>query len=367
MHPLLARPTRLLLVVATAALSGVPLAWLLRLLEPRPWAAALAFAVPMQVFYCFIVLSAWWVCRRHPIGSEAGGVSGKAVASQVTAALQASAVWVGLAAFWAVALERWLYGGLTRAAIYRDLGVLFVAGVPLYLLSAIGHYLVLAFEASHAAERRVLEAQVTAREAELRALRAQLNPHFLFNSLNSINSLVGADPEGARRMCEGLGDFLRRTLSLGAREAVTLSEELALVDRYLAIEQVRFGERLQIDRAIDPAAAHCRVPPLLLQPLVENAVKHGVSDLIEGGTIRIEARLEAGRLLIAIENPVDEDGSSRRGEGVGLENVRRRLGVLGGRDAQIEVRRMGNRFRAQLTMSADLAPGHPANPGPAPA
>src|SRR5438046_1446429 len=94
---------------------------------------------------------------------------------------------------------------LSRAAIFRDLGLLFAAGIPLYLLSAVAHYLYLAFEASHAAERRILETQVTAREAELRALRAQLNPHFLFNSLNSINALVGSDPEGARRMCEGLG------------------------------------------------------------------------------------------------------------------------------------------------------------------
>jgi len=364
MHPLLSRPSRLLLYMLLWLGIGVVLAAGLRVFQPREWVDALAFAVPLALFYGFVCLSAWWVCRSQPLVSGRGL---RAIAVQLGGASQSAAVWVGAAAPWAAFLSARFDLGLDRAGILRDLVLLFVLGIPPYLVSAIAHYLFLAFEASHAAERRVLEAQVTAREAELRALRAQLNPHFLFNSLNSINSLVGADPEGARRMCEGLGDFLRRTLSLGAREAVTLSEELALVDRYLAIEQVRFGERLQIDRAIDPAAAHCRVPPLLLQPLVENAVKHGVSDLIEGGTIRIEARLEAGRLLIAIENPVDEDGSSRRGEGVGLENVRRRLGVLGGRDAQIEVRRMGNRFRAQLTMSADLAPGHPANPGPAPA
>ena len=121
-------------------------------------------------------------------------------------------------------------------------------------------------------------------------MRAQLNPHFLFNSLNSINALVGGDPEGARRMCEGLGDFLRRTLQLGAREAVTLGDELALVDRYLAIEQVRFGDRLAVERAIDADALACLLPPLLLQPLVENAIKHGVAERIEGGTVRIAAR-----------------------------------------------------------------------------
>jgi len=128
-HPLLARPIRLLLVVATAALFGVPFAWLLRLLEPRPWVAALAFAVPLQVFYSFIVLSAWWVCRRHPLGPGASETAGKAVAAQVAAALQATSVWTALATFWAVALDHWLYAGLTRAAMLRDLGVLFVAGI----------------------------------------------------------------------------------------------------------------------------------------------------------------------------------------------------------------------------------------------
>jgi sensor histidine kinase YesM len=354
MHPLLARPIRLLLLVAIAALFGVPLAWVLRVLEPRPWSAALAFAIPMQVFYSFIVLSAWWVCRRHPIGGE---TTGAAVGAQFVAALQATSMWVGIGAFWSVAIGHWLDPGLSRAAIFRDLGVLFVAGIPLYLLSAIAHYLYLAFEASHAAERRILETQVGAREAELRALRAQLNPHFLFNSLNSINALVGSDPEGARRMCEGLGDFLRRTLALGARDSVTLGEELTLVERYLDIEQSRFGDRLRVERAVDPDAAVCHVPPLLLQPLVENAIKHGIQDCLEGGTIRIEARRDGALLRVAVENPVDADAPSRRGEGVGLENVRRRLEVFGARDAHLSAARTGERFRVTLTLPALAAAG----------
>jgi len=257
---------------------------------------------------------------------------------------------VGIGAFWAVGLNHWAGVGLERTGIFRDLTVLFVAGIPLYLLSAIAHYLFLAFQASHAAERRVLETEVTAREAEVRALRAQLNPHFLFNSLNSINALIGSDPEGARRMCERLGDFLRRTLSLGARDDVSLGEELELVDRYLGIEQVRFGERLQIEHAVDPDAAMCRVPPLLLQPLVENAIKHGIQDLIEGGAVRIEARVDGGALRVVVDNPVDADAPSRRGEGVGLDNVRRRLAAFGERDAMLKSERKGDRFRVTLVL-----------------
>jgi len=355
-HPLLARPLRLLAVLACAALSGVPLAWLLRLLEPRPWGVALLFAVPLQVPYAFIVLTAWWTCRRHPL---TGGQLGASVLAQLVAALQSSALWTILAGAWAVAIRQWLDPALSRDSILRDLGVLFAAGIPLYLASAALHYLFLAFEASHAAERRILETQVTAREAELRALRAQLNPHFLFNSLNSINALVGADPEGARRMCAGLGDFLRRTLALGARDVVTLGEELALVDRYLGIEQVRFGDRLRVEEAVPPGAAECYVPPLLLQPLVENAIKHGIQDRIEGGTIRIEARRAGPLLEVIVENPVDDDAAPRRGEGVGLDNVRRRLEVFGAEGARLATARADGRFRATLTLPAMVA-GEPA-------
>jgi sensor histidine kinase YesM len=352
-HPLLARPARLLLVLALAALSGVPLAWMLRLLETRPWPAALAFAVPLQIFTTFIVLSAWWVCRRHPLSGVQGAALWKAVFAQLAAALQTSVVRVALGAFWGVALQRWVYSaGLSRDALIQDLLVLLVTGVPFYLLSAVAHYLYLAFEASHEAERRMLETQVGAREAELRALRAQLNPHFLFNSLNSINALVGSDPEGARRMCEGLGDFLRRTLALGARDEVTLGEELALVDRYLGIEQVRFGDRLRIERAVEPAAAACHVPPLLLQPLVENAIKHGIQDCVAGGVIRIEAKRAGEALRVSVENPVDPDAPLRRGEGVGLENVRRRLEVFGARESQLTASRQGDVFRVLLTLPA---------------
>jgi len=239
-----------------------------------------------------------------------------------------------------------------RSVLFVGLAAVFIAGVPLYLISVAVHYLLLTFEDARAAERRALESQVATRDAELRALRAQLNPHFLFNSLNSINALVGSDPEAARRMCESLGDFLRQTLTLGARDAVTVGEELALVDRYLAIERVRFGERLKVEVRVEPAVEPCLVPPLLLQPLVENAIKHGIAQRLEGGTVRIAAVRHEGSLVIEVENDADPDAPSRRGEGVGLANVRRRLDALDARAARIDVRRIADQFRVTLTLPA---------------
>jgi len=353
MHPLLRDPRRLALYLATWSVIGLLLAGLLALLRHVAYSRAALVMVPPTVVYGLICLSAWWLCRSTPIDRSSFL---DILWAFVRGSLQASAVWIGIGTPWLVWVVSIDVIDATRTDMVLGLAAVFLIGLPLYAASMAVHYLVLAFESAREAERRVLESQVSTREAQLRALRAQLNPHFLFNSLNSINALVGSDPEGARRMCESLGDFLRRTLALGAREAVTLEEELSLVDRYFAIERVRFGERLQVDRQIEADAARCLVPPLLLQPLVENAVKHGIAERLEGGTIHIGAAVKEGALKLTVENEVDDDSVSKPGQGVGLENVRRRLDVVSARDARLDTSRENGMFRDTLTLPARPAP-----------
>ncbi len=349
MHPLLRRRLWLAGYVLAWLVAGVAMVGTLRGIVPQPAGFAYAFAVPLAAFYGLAVLSAWWVCRANPLERMPAS---RVARAQLGAAVQAAAVWAVVGALWGLALTRLPVGVVPRRTLVADVLVLGAQGVPLYLVSAMFHYLALAFEASREAERRLLESELGAREAELRALRAQLNPHFLFNSLNSINALVASDPEGARRMCEGLGDFLRRTLALGARDDVALGEELELVDRYLGIERVRFGERLRVRHDCAPEALACRVPPLLLQPLVENAVKHGVAALVEGGTIVIRARLAGGRLVLTVENPVDRDAPARSGANLGLENVRRRLHAFGAQEARLRAESDEERFLVTLALPA---------------
>lgn len=335
MHPLFGRASRFLLYSAGWLVLGVLLALPLAGLTHRPLGGVLAFTVPLCIVYGEVCLAAWWVCLSRPLGEPV-----RAVLSQLTAALLCATIWGVTATVWGNVLARAQgLGAPDRTALFNDVAVLFGLGVPLYLLSAVAHYLYLAIEEAHASAQRSLELQVSAREAELRAVRSQLNPHFLFNSLNSINALVGSDPEGARRMCEGLGDFLRRTLQLGAREAVTLDDELALVDRYLAIEQVRFGARLAVEREVAPEARACLLPPLLLQPLVENAVQHGLSGS-GGGTVRIVAKRDGGSLVLEVSDRADGEaraasgtfaeaaGARGAGEGLGLANTQARLAAF---------------------------------------
>jgi LytS/YehU family sensor histidine kinase len=232
-------------------------------------------------------------------------------------------------------------------------------GVLLYLLAAALHYVIDAFEVSRQAETEALRFQVLSREAELRALRAQIHPHFLFNSLNSISALVTAQPEEARRLCILLGDFLRRSLTLGTRDRVSLSEELSLAEDLLAIEKVRFGARLRYESRVEEAVRDWPVPPLVLQPLVENAVTHGIAQCLDGGTVRVEARNHGGRLRVVIDNPCDADGPRRKGTGIGLENVKRRLAALYGREAGLSTVAEGGMFHVEVEIPAAPA----ARPG----
>jgi len=361
MHPIVADHRRLALYLGVWLLIGAMLAGLMALMLPLDARQAALYALPMALVYASICLSAWWVCRAVPLGGDVWRTAG----SLSTAALQSSVGWAAAGALWAAVLRATHAFPTDRMVAFEAIGILLAAGLPLYAVSLVVHYLILAFEASREAERRALESQVSAREAELRALRAQLNPHFLFNSLNSINALVGSQPEAARKMCENLGDFMRRTLALGARDAVTLDAELALIERYLDIERVRFGERCRVTRDIDPAARVCRVPPLLLQPLVENAIKHGVAARLDGGEVHLAAHRDGGTLTLMVENDIDEDAPARPGEGVGIENVRRRLRALAGRDARLDALQLEGRYRVTLTLPAALDEAAPERPGAA--
>jgi len=318
-------------------------------LQQRPFAATVAFTAPLILVYAFVCRSAWWVCRGNPLDRTPPLRLLTAIGGS---AFLASLLWVVLAGAWDLFLTRRLHLAPGQEGLPGDLAVIWVAGIVLYCQSAAAYYMLIAFENAREAERRLLRTQVTAREAELRALRAQLNPHFLFNSLNSISALAGTAPEAARDMCGLLGDFLRTSLALGGRERVSLEEELALAGRYLAVEQVRFGPRLVVERAVQPEALRCLVPPLLIQPLIENAVKHGVADRVEGGTLRIAARRQGGLLEIDIENPRDPEAPPRRGVGLGLENVRQRLAALDPRRARLDVFEEPERFRVLVRLPA---------------
>lgn len=335
------------LFLAVAFLLGALQTTLLALVGGCGWEEGAILGLPLGIVQAAIVFAARYPCLSAPLGE---GRATRVLGTHVSAALLSTGLWGlagGLVAHVAETVPR--YAG----AALRFQGaapILMLVGMLVYLLAAAVHYLFIALESARAAEVRGVEARVLAREAELRALRAQVDPHFLFNSLNSIASLTGDDPQAARRMCLLLAGFLRRSLVLGSRDRVTLDEEMALLDEYLAIEKVRFGRRLEVSRAVDPTALPAQIPPLLLQPLVENAVRHGIAQRLEGGTLALEARRDGTVLRVRIENPRDPDKPGRRGAGLGLDNVRGRLRSLFGDAARLEIRSEPATFRVDLSL-----------------
>lgn len=351
MHPFLARRGRLLRLL----LGALPLAAVLTGILARPGAfkltEGLSLALPLAFVAVFLFLSVWYTCRAAPLR---GPSVLRTAVTHGAASVLTSSVWI-LAGAGAARLLVPAWGSSFPSRFAAQVPVLLSTGVLLYALSLAFHSMLLASEATRDAERRALEMQVLAREAELRALRSQIHPHFLFNSLNSISSLAGTDPRRAREMCLSLSDFLRKSLALGERERIPVGEELDLAKAYLDVERLRFGARLSIEEDVEIDGRACLVPPLLLQPLVENAVRHGIATRIEGGVIRLEARRTGNRLRIVIENPFDPEAPLRAGTGVGLPNVRRRLAARYGSDAYFAARRLADRYLVVLSVPAETA------------
>ncbi|WP_199098119.1 histidine kinase [Dyella sp. ASV21] len=194
------------------------------------------------------------------------------------------------------------------------------------------HELLHHYDALQAARQREAQAAAQAREAQLRALQYQLHPHFLFNTLNSISALV-ADGRGqdATRMIARLGDLLRATLERSDTPEVTLADELSLTEHYLDIEKARFGQRLQVNMRVGPGLLQAKVPPLLLQPLLENAIRHGIARRAMGGTVSLRIDAEDDQLVMTLHNdgaPQAEEPHAQRPSAIGLSNLRQRLRTL---------------------------------------
>lgn len=222
------------------------------------------------------------------------------------------------------------------------------SGIFIYGMTILSYFLFASL--TNLSEKKSREAKLESlvRETELKMLRSQINPHFLFNSLNSISSLTVTNPEKAREMVVKLSDFMRYALSRKDEQPVPLRGELENLGLYLDIEKVRFGERLVTREQIDPSCLEVKIPGMLLQPLYENAVKHGVYESTEKVRICTNASIRDGILEIVICNDFDPEGSSAKGTGTGLQNVSRRLELTYGNKASIITRKELNVFTVTL-------------------
>ncbi len=205
------------------------------------------------------------------------------------------------------------------------------------------------FKSQREADARKTETEKAVRDAELNNLRQQLQPHFLFNSLNSISALAGSQPEQARKMIQQLSDFLRGTLKKDEQQFSTLAHEIEHLSLYLEIEKVRFSHRLKTEIICDEKCKEMKLPSLLLQPIVENAIKFGLYDSIGDVIISIHAYCKDNYLFIEVQNPFDATTSTaQKGTGFGLSSVQRRLFLLFSRNDLLITKAEGNLFSTTI-------------------
>ena len=352
MHPIFSDSRRILVYTSAWLLTGILTACLLVAADLTNWTYSLLFSLPLALLCGFLDASAYFVCRSLPVKQRNFST---AVLVFSCAALISGTCWLGLCLGWnkvlMLANEDW--HGLHMTAHLSLL--FFLAGFALYLLALLAFDVYIAFDSMRDAERREAASRLLARDAELQVLRSQIDPHFLFNSLNSISALTAIDASAARTMTIALADFFRQTLAIAEKEKIHLSDELQLCENFLAVEKIRFGKKLQAEFQISELARLALIPPMILQPLLENAIKHGIRNLPRGGLIKIDIVQREAWLHISVKNPVsantiEDKQYTQQGNGLGLSNLRQRFAALYGEQARVAWQQNENEFVLEMAL-----------------
>jgi len=354
MPPFLRSPKQFLL---TGLLWSPVCFWTVSLLKTRvglEWEPALVWMLPAMMLELVICLSLWFLCRMTV---KLDWNVAKTAWLHVSAATLLSAVWIFLIMLYTQVMEELFGGGTWNQRFIDALPLLAAVGFSLYFIAALTHYLSLSVERRRGAEQEALKQQVLVVEAELKALKATVHPHFLFNCLNLLGPLMKQSTEKAAQVVEQLSEFLLYSMRYGKKETVTVGEEVEHIKNYLGIESVRLGERLKFE--IEAASETLEFPmlPLTLLPLVENAIKHGINQRIQGGVIRVVVKKEKGGIAFTVVNPWEAPVRKTQGQGLGLETLKQRFAAYYGSSATVGISKDATQFRVELKFP--LSPTQP--------
>ncbi|HWW61869.1 MAG TPA: histidine kinase [Thermoanaerobaculia bacterium] len=303
----------------------------------RPWSEAIAINLTYYYLWGLCVPLVVWVARRFRFER------GTWLRSSIV-----HLAWGVVVTLTQIVVAEWILRLFTnvravvRVPITESITNNFHSSLPTYFVILFGYYAFDYYRKFRDRELRAAQLETRLSQAHLDALKMQLNPHFLFNTLNTISSLMYRDVDAADAMMSRLSELLRLTLDKSATQEVTLREEMDILERYLDIERIRFEERLRVDMHVDPAALEARLPNFSLQPLVENAIRHGIAPRPEGGKLDISARRNDGMLEITLRDDGPGLRQPPRREGIGLTNTRARLAQL-----------YGDAHRFELTNAAE--------------
>ena len=297
---------------------------------------AALFLAPPFILLFFLLNSVWYVCKSTPISPGHWHVlvirHGASVAFLVLA-------WFISISVYSEFLTTLYPETAWNTILQRTTWFFILSATMFYFLIMMLNYFKILLERNREIEQQALYNHIAAVQAELKSLKSTIHPHFLFNSFAALDTLIRTDPKKAREVCIQLSDFLRYSIRYGEKEFVTIGDETEHIKNYLEVEKVRFGDRLQYEMDIDSELKKSRILPFVLLPLAENAVKHGVSQMIGRCELKLQISRIGDRILISFINPYDPKSPASVGSGSGLENLKRRLNTHYGDKSNLHVMR----------------------------
>lgn len=303
---------------------------------------AVADSLVYNVLLAGLGLSFWYSARYISIEDDDRA---KAVVTHLSAAFISTVIYL-VAGYFLVSM---FIGSNKYFTLFTStLAWRFLIGILFYLLINAFYYIIVYYNTLQEKIIKESELKNLVTEAELKSLKFQINPHFIFNSLNSMSALTTLDPDKAREMILKLAEFLRYTLANNEREKNKLSEEIRNLRLYLDIEKIRFEEKFDFVEEMCPGAENIMVPNMILQPIFENAIKHAVYDSLEKVIIKLSCKEENNFLVIHVENNFEKSGTSKKGAGIGLQNIKNRLSLIYNRDNLMEVHKGEDIFKVIL-------------------
>jgi len=326
-----------------------------RLLNQTTWTQSMIFVIPPMVIQMFITLSTWYLCKG--ISLDRGNLLAPLV-KHLAAMPVVTGAWLLMVMGYSQGLEALMdfkgWAGLYQRSLPLMVGV----GISLYFVSALVYYLIITGEKQKQAEKEALQKQIQASMAELSALKTTIHPHFLFNSLNTMGPLIQNSPGEARAFIGQLSEFLLYSLKHGNKSRVTLEDEVEHITNYLGVEAARLGERLKLELHVEPQSLQKKILPFTLFPLVENAVKHGIAQCLEGGTLSIKIKKDGPTLKIRISNPYETPSRPLKGEGHGISNLKKRIHTAYGPQARLNTEKTESSFVVTLIIPLIKEPTH---------
>ncbi len=345
MNPLLKSVKNLLLVLLAWIPVIAGLAYVHTILSDATYYQAFILLVPIMLLEMFIFLSIWYICKATPLDKNNIFTF---ILRHLSTIVVVNIIWIQIAMMYSEGLNMFFNEQIWRTQFNAIFPVLLVIGFFIYFLSALLSYLLLAIEETRKAEQETLQIQLKASQAELRFLKSTIHPHFLFNSFTALSTLTKKSADKAQQVCLQLAEFLRYSLTYSKKEDVTIKEELNHINNYLGVEKIRLGTRLQTAFEIDEKLLNETILSFSLQPLIENAIKHGIEAKIGGGEISMIIKKLDDYIFVHTSNPYNKNGEIPASTGHGLSNLRLRLNKMYDDEAKILIHKGETAFSVKL-------------------